>query len=55
MLVMGAMEQSLLPSVDLGEMLLVMADRTEQLQKLLVQPRSVVSGDCSTRHQWFSC
>ncbi|KAG2176112.1 hypothetical protein INT43_005345 [Umbelopsis isabellina] len=41
MLVMGAMEQSLLPSVDLGEMLLVMADRTDQFQKLLVQPRSV--------------
>jgi len=41
MLVMGGMQQNVLSSVNLGEMLHVMADRTEQFQKLLVEPRSV--------------
>jgi hypothetical protein len=40
---MGGMQQGMLSSVNLGEMLQVMADRTENFQKLLVEPRSVVS------------
>jgi len=40
---LGGMQQGMLSSVNLGEMLQVMADRTENFQKLLVEPRSVVS------------
>jgi hypothetical protein len=40
---LGGMQQGMLSSVNLGEMLQVMADRTESFQKLLVEPRSVVS------------
>lgn len=38
---LGGMQQGMLSSVNLGEMLQVMADRTENFQKLLVEPRSV--------------
>ncbi|KAH8553437.1 SIT4 phosphatase-associated protein-domain-containing protein [Umbelopsis sp. PMI_123] len=38
---LGGMQQGMLSSVNLGEMLQVMADRTESFQKLLVEPRSV--------------
>jgi hypothetical protein len=49
---MGGMQQSILSSVNLGEMLQVMADRTEQFQKLLVEPRSVVCLHCLDLYQY---
>lgn len=49
---MGGMQQNILSSVNLGEMLQVMAERTEQFQKLLVKPRSVVCLHCLDLYQY---